>query len=307
MPGEDQTGGRSSRTSVRDEMPSKQSKPAQSRRNISGGVLSLPGAAPSLLRAQTGEGASGGNAAELTAIDPAAMIWRALRRVMADPRAPVLGGEGLAAASVRDPLTRSFGLLRTRLVHQLRENGWSRVAIVSPTPGCGATFTAVRLAMSLSRVPNWRTILLDLNMRRPGIAEEIGVRAGCNTSDFLAGDFAMDRYLVRTSHALAVGLSHQPSDDADELLIAQRSADILAKLDQTLCPDVTLYDLPPMLESDDLLAFLPQVDGVLLVADATKSSPEHLRTCQQLLAGQTEIFGVVLNHGLPSDVIGNHV
>ena len=53
--------------------------------------------------------------------------------------------------------------------------------------------------------------------------------------------------------------------------------------------------MPPVLESDDLSAFLPQVDGVLLVADGTRTLPQHIAECERRLEGQARILGVILN------------
>lgn len=69
------------------------------------------------------------------------------------------------------------------------------------------------------------------------------------------------------------------------------------RMQAALRPDVVLYDLPPLLEFDDTIAFLPQVDGVLLVADGTKTTDEDLAVCERLLEGESALLGVVLNRG----------
>jgi hypothetical protein len=57
---------------------------------------------------------------------------------------------------------------------------------------------------------------------------------------------------------------------------------------------VIIFDLPPILSTDDTIAFLPQVDCVLLVvADGLTKKPE-LRESLRLLEGST-LLGVVLN------------
>jgi protein-tyrosine kinase len=38
-----------------------------------------------------------------------------------------------------------------------------------------------------------------------------------------------------------------------------------------MSPDIVIFDLPPMLAADDVLAFLPNVDCVILVAAASKA------------------------------------
>ena len=65
---------------------------------------------------------------------------------------------------------------------------------------------------------------------------------------------------------LAVGASSEPFPDSAELIQEPSTAAALEGLRASLQPDVILYDLPPALACDDVIAFLPQVDGVLLVA-----------------------------------------
>ena len=52
---------------------------------------------------------------------------------------------------------------------------------------------------------------------------------------------------------------------------------------EQLDPEVVIYDLPPALVNDDLLALGPSVDAVLLVTDGSKTSPEEIRACEKIV------------------------
>ena len=56
-----------------------------------------------------------------------------------------------------------------------------------------------------------------------------------------------------------------------------------------------LFDMPPMLEADDIMAFARHLDCVLLVAGAEKTTIKQLDMCETELASQTNVMGVVLN------------
>ncbi|WP_050929825.1 CpsD/CapB family tyrosine-protein kinase [Aestuariivita boseongensis] len=228
-------------------------------------------------------------------------LWAMLPRIQLGARLdgrPARGGlPSLIEYFRADPIAKGFDLLRTRLVRTIRAYGWRQIAIVSPTPGCGTTFTAVNLALSLSRVPGSRTILMDMNQRSPGVAEALGVRHPHQLDAFLSGKSELDEYLVRPGETLAVGLSDAPNPLASEMLYDPLTGVVLDEMIDALDPDLVIYDLPPMLSHDDLAAFLPQVDGVLLVADGTQTLPEHISACERILEGQTQLLGVVLNRG----------
>ncbi|KUP92431.1 CpsD/CapB family tyrosine-protein kinase [Tritonibacter horizontis] len=203
------------------------------------------------------------------------------------------------------PTARSFDLLRTRLLRTLRDHGWKRVAICSPTSGCGASFTAANLALSLARVPGNRTVLMDLNLRNPGIARAMGLeRAALYNGDMhglLRGEVRVEDHLVAASDGLALGLNNTPCYNASEILHEMRSAASIDNVIQRTRADVALFDLPPVLETDDLAAFLPQVDGVLLVSDGSQTTARHLKACEAMLAGHTQLLGVVLNRARAGD------
>lgn len=221
--------------------------------------------------------------------------WSQLRlvadRVRHGPRARVR----LISCRPADPVSRSFDLLRTRLLHALQDNGWHRVAVTAPAPRCGSTFVAANLALSLSRLQSVRTLLMDLNLPDPGLARAFDIGNVGPLTPMLTGRAAPDEHLFRIGPNLALGLNDRPDDDAAALLQHPGTRQVLDALNDALRPDVTLYDLPPMLDSDEVEAFLPQVDGVLLVTDGTRTIGRQITECERLLQGRTPLLGVVLN------------
>ena len=193
------------------------------------------------------------------------------------------------------PSAQAFDLLRTRLLQTLKTNGWSRVAITAPSPKCGSTFTACNLAVSLSRLRSCRTVLADLNLRAPGIARAFGLSAHQDFRRFLVGELPVRDSLVRYSDNLALALNNQPQRNSTEMISDPRSVETLDAMQQALKPDLVLYDMPPMLAYDDVASFLPNVDGVLLVADGTSTVSRQIAECEKMIAGQTKLLGVVLN------------
>ena len=69
----------------------------------------------------------------------------------------------------------------------------------------------------------------------------------------------------------------------------------MAELRSQLKPDILILDMPAMLGSDEVLACLPLVDCVLLVAEAERTSFGEVDLCERELAARTNLLGVVLN------------
>lgn len=216
---------------------------------------------------------------------------------------PGLGGDmPLVDDNRSSAAARAFDLLRTRLRQTILEHGWVNIAVTAPTTGCGNTFTATNLALSLSRVPNSRTVLMDMNMRTPGLARAFDVEAPGAMGDLLSGRTPLGQHLTRVSDTLALGLNDRAEVNAAEILQGTATAETLLRMRAALRPEIVLYDMPPMLGHDDLSAFLPQLDGVLLVSDGSQTMARHLRECERMLDGQVPLLGVVLNRARASSL-----
>lgn len=228
--------------------------------------------------------------------------WHELPEVKTGVHDHMLGHAPLVEAHRDTQVAKAFDLLRTRLRQAVKQQGWTNIAVCSPTSGCGNTFSAVNLALSLSRVPKSRTVLMDLNLRNPGIGDILEMDARGAMKDYLSGDVPMLGHLARISETLAVGLNDQVDPDAAETLQDPTTIHTLERMRGALRPDIVLYDMPPLLAYDDAAAFLPQLDGVLLVSDGTQTMARHIKKCERILEGQVPLVGVILNRARASSI-----
>ncbi len=235
--------------------------------------------------------------------DPSLPRWHELSTIEAGTRKKA-GPTALPVvdANRETSSVRAFDLLRTRLRQTTQEHGWTNIAITAPTSGCGTTFTAVNLALSLSRIQGSRTVLMDFNLRQPGIATALDVSTGSTMSDFLGGHIPAGDHMVRVSDTLALGLNAAPDANAAETLQAAATAHTLERMRAALQPELVIYDMPAMLAHDDVSAFLPHLDGVLLVSDGTQTMGRELMECERMLDGQVPLLGVVLNRARANSI-----
>jgi Mrp family chromosome partitioning ATPase len=70
--------------------------------------------------------------------------------------------------------------------------------------------------------------------------------------------------------------------------------DLLAWIRQQSDDTIVIFDMPPVLVDDDVLAFCPEVDAILLVVAQGKTDRTALEKTTELLA-DTNMLGVVLN------------
>jgi Mrp family chromosome partitioning ATPase len=226
--------------------------------------------------------------------DPAEIdrAWRALPEMKL--RAGLLARNRIVAVS-GGPGAAEVDGIRTRLLHHIQSRGWRRVAITSPGPGCGKTTVAVNLGFSLGRQREQRALVMELDLRRPSMARALGLSERHSMAQVLEGDAAFADNAVRFGPNLAFATSHSAVRQSAELLQSRRTAAALAAIEAAYAPTVTLFDLPPMLASDDALAFMGRVDGALLVAAAEVTTAKEIDRCERELASRTGVIGVILN------------
>ena len=245
-----------------------------------------------------GGGRAGSAAPELYAVAadaPAhdvAAAWQDLPVYEPDPRR-------LAANRIvtldPGPQATPFDVMRTRLMKQMKANGWKRLAITSPGPACGKTMTTVNLAFSLARQAELRTLVIEADLRRPAMARTLGLVRPMMFARVLSGEDPAAEHLVRHGGNLAFGVSQEPVENSAELLQGARVTEVLAGLEQTYAPDVILFDMPPLGAGDDTLGFLDRVDAAMLVVAAGTTTLDQADIAEQELAANTNVTGIVLN------------
>lgn len=190
---------------------------------------------------------------------------------------------------------KPFDIIRTKLLHLMRSNNWRRVAFASPDSGCGKTLLTLNLALSIARQPDLATIAVELDMRRPSMARVLGLKSGQQFSQVLAGRAAAVDHLSRIGTNLAVATNTQADSAAAELLATKGAAHVVDRMETDFAPDVMLFDLPPLLMTDDAMAFIDQIDCVLLVAAAERNTMAQITRCAEDLAARCNFLGVILN------------
>jgi protein-tyrosine kinase len=194
-----------------------------------------------------------------------------------------------------DPSHFTFDMLRAKLQRALRQNGWTSVGITSPTIGCGKTTVCLNLAFSLARQKDCRVVVADLDLRQPRIAEILGVKGEKSIEQLLKGLCPIERVFMSHGGNLAVGACGRPVPYSAELLQSSGTAQAVKELQRGLKADIVLFDMPPMLLTDDVFAFLPNLDSVMVVAAAEVTTLDEIDKCVRELSDQTNMLGVVLN------------
>lgn len=191
-----------------------------------------------------------------------------------------------------------FNILRTKVNQAMMDDGWKSLAISSPNPGAGKTTIAINLAFSLARQKNFKVVLVDMDLRRPAIAKTMGISVPTSIRQYLSGSVEISRCAVSVSKNLVVLLNDQPIRGSSEMMLSERGKEITPRIVEAFSPDIIIYDLPPMLSSDDTIGFLPFVDCGLIIVDDGGSKYRDVEKCSQQFSSATNLIGHVLNKSI---------
>lgn len=196
---------------------------------------------------------------------------------------------------------RAYKILRTRLLRRLEANQWRSFAITGVTAGEGKTLTAINLAIAMAQDVSTWVFLVDLDLQRPRIADYLGLGTGLagtgrkGLSDYLLGDASFESITYSPGiDRLAVIPNFQALASSSELLSSPRMAELMLAMENEMPRRIAIFDMPPVLAADDVLAFAPQIDGVLLVVAEGTTGRDSLRSAKEVL-NEMNLLGVVLN------------
>jgi protein-tyrosine kinase len=188
----------------------------------------------------------------------------------------------------------SYKMLRTRVLQRMRPNGWRTLVVTSAGPGEGKSLTALNLSIQLARHARASVVLVDLDLRNPSLHHRLGIEPRYGLLDHFHDDVPLERIGLRLGlDGLGVILNDEPTPDSSELLSSPKAAALVETL-KGGDDRIVVFDMPPMLAADDVLAFAPLVDGVLLVVAEGKTTRANLGALQELLQN-VNVIGTVLN------------
>jgi capsular exopolysaccharide synthesis family protein len=191
---------------------------------------------------------------------------------------------------------QAYKVLRTRVWHQMRTNGWQTLAVTSANPGEGKTLTAINLAIGLAMMEIGRqVVLVDLDMRRPSVHRYLGVRPEYGVSDFLLAGLSLQKIMIEVGiERLVIVPGCASFANSSEILSSARILQLLQEIKKCFPSRIVIVDLPPVLAADDVLVVAPHINAFLMVIEEGKSHARDIRKAADLLK-DANILGTVLN------------
>jgi capsular exopolysaccharide synthesis family protein len=212
-------------------------------------------------------------------------------------RVPLLGERQRRAAasapgSTPPAVQEAFRTLAVQL--QLRTGGSGTVMITSASSGDGKTTSAINLAFALVAAGR-RVILMDFDLRKPDVADVLGIRDRPGLTSLLKADMAVADLLVQTPQLPPLRVV--PAGSRGETLmlepLTRRLADIVEQARSAA--DYLILDTPPLGEVGDALRVAAHADQILVVTRPAHTDRGRLELMRDLLVrGGTPPSGMIV-------------
>jgi protein-tyrosine kinase len=203
---------------------------------------------------------------------------------------------GIFGFDSMDARSRSFNLIRARLLDLKATNGWRMFGVVSATPNVGKSFISANVAAALSRDPRFITYAVDFDLRRGSLSNFFDLAPRPGVRDYLEGSPGVDApvaYRPESERLLimptAAGRIHSA-----ELLAGERAQVLLRSMRISDEKNLFIVDLPPVFANDDAATVMARLDAYIVVAEEGTTKQREVQDAVNHL-GQARLAGVVLN------------
>ena len=170
------------------------------------------------------------------------------------------------------------------------------VAVSAPAEGDGKTLTAINLAGALAQAPDIRVLLVDTDLRRPAVAQRLGlaVADGPGLVDAILSPTLALENVARPCPPfnLSVVPAGRASGIPYELLKSPRLGELLDAARRQY--DHVVVDTPPLVPIPDCQIIAKSVDGFLVVVSAHKT-PRKLVEESLRSVKPDKLVGIVFN------------
>ncbi|MAM86227.1 CpsD/CapB family tyrosine-protein kinase [Allohahella sp. A8] len=201
----------------------------------------------------------------------------------------------LVAHNKSDPMSAPYHILRAKVLQQMRRNKWTTLGITAPTPEAGKSLTACNLAMSIAMQSSQTVLLVDMDLRKPTVAKYFGLAPEIGIHDYITGSAQIEDILIHPNLERLVLLpGTKPILNSSEEISSSRVADLVQELKYRYQARYVIFDLPPILVSDDVLVFLPYIDCSLMVIEDGRNTREEIEDAVESI-GSNPLLGTVLN------------
>ena len=191
-------------------------------------------------------------------------------------------------------VVESYKDIRTNIVFSLPKQGCKVIAVSSSIQGEGKSTTCFNLALTFAEIGS-KVLVVDCDLRRPNIANLLGIDKGVGLSNVLVNDKKIDQIINRNVyHGVDVISSGVIPPNPAELLASDAMKNLLDELKNDY--DYIFFDTPPITIVTDTLLLTKITDGIIIVVRQDVVDKRAVaETVSKIKFANAKILGFILN------------
>src|SRR5262245_26366885 len=181
--------------------------------------------------------------------------------------AAVRDNERILPPGASGPHGGAYKMLRTQVLRRLDQLGANTLGIISARRGDGKTLTAINLAIAIAADPARSALLVDFDLRAPAVHRRFHHEPATGVEECLQRQLSprAPMFKVAGYERLTLLPAKAAIEHSSELLASHRAGELVAELRGQYANRIVIFDLPPVLQTDDALAFASHLQAGLLV------------------------------------------
>ena len=170
------------------------------------------------------------------------------------------------------------------------------IMVTSALPAEGKSFCALNLALSIAMERDTTVMLVDADVAKPSVLNNLGLRAERGLMDMLLDpNFQVGDVLLKTNidkfSILPAGRRHKHST---ELLASESMVQLLDEI-ATRYPDrIVIFDSPPLLVTSEARELAAHMGQIVMVVEAGRTSQEAVAESLRYIEG-CDIVNLLMN------------
>jgi len=194
----------------------------------------------------------------------------------------------------RLPLNEFIRTIRNSIKYASLNRTLKSIAVMSTLEWEGKSFFVANLAISAANEGK-KVMVIDGNLRRPGINDYFRLPMGIGLTNYLVGDAEVKDIQIKTNiDGLSVILTGPVPPDPGKLLEANKLHKLIKEMADVY--DLVIVDTPPLMAASDALVLGGYTDGSIMIVQSGRVRKSHLHDAiESFKRANINLLGVVMN------------
>ena len=197
--------------------------------------------------------------------------------------------ETIDKLDAKSPIVEAYRSVRTSIEYSNLDAKLKIILVTSTQQNEGKSTVASNLAISFSKLPNKKILLIDADLRNPSIHRVFSIGNSDGMMSILKGDKDLKSTVYNLNENLDILMTGVIPPNPDEILVTDKMKEFIQQIKEKY--DYIFIDSPPIGIVSDASLLSQLSDGVIFVV----SSGEVETAKDKLMNVDAKILGAVLN------------